>query len=179
MLPSPKRPLSKAKASLVLHEICVGTVIHSSYISIVIHAKDVFITVLQIPRIKAAFGKQVAHYVETKGGSKGYISNPKTMWWTCTCEGSDGYNEGLSYTVAGLEKNNLAFFYNRIGSYDFTKKNIPNRIKPLDREYTKSFCFHKINTQNIQESFIVDLGVISNKINELIAAVNELRENHE
>lgn len=82
-------------------------------------------------------------YVETKGGSKGYISNPKTMWWTCTCEGSDGYNEGLSYTVAGLEKNNLAFFYNRIGSYDFTKKNIPNRIKPLDREYTKSFCFHK------------------------------------
>ena len=97
-------------------------------------------------------------YVETKGGSKGYISNPKTMWWTCTCEGSDGYNEGLSY---------------------FTKKNIPNRIKPLDREYTKSFCFHKINTQNIQESFIVDLGVISNKINELIAAVNELRENHE
>lgn len=31
----------------------------------------------------------------------------------------------------------------------------------------------------IQESFIVDLGVISNKINELIAAVNELRENHE
>lgn len=44
---------------------------------------------------------------------------------------------------------------------------------------TKSFCFHKINTQNIQESFIVDLGVISNKINELIAAVNELRENHE
>ena len=24
-------------------------------------------------------------YVETKGGSKGYISNPKTMWWTCTC----------------------------------------------------------------------------------------------
>ena len=118
-------------------------------------------------------------YVETKGGSKGYISNPKTMWWTCTCEGSDGYNEGLSYTVAGLEKNNLAFFYNRIGSYDFTKKNIPNRIKPLDREYTKSFCFHKINTQNIQESFIVDLGVISNKINELIAAVNELSENHE
>ena len=117
--------------------------------------------------------------VETKGGSKGYISNPKTMWWTCTCEGSDGYYEGLSYTVAGLEKNNLAFFYNRIGSYDFTKKNIPNRIKPLDREYTKSFCFHKINTQNIQESFIVDLGVISNKINELIAAVNELRENHE
>ena len=101
------------------------------------------------------------------------------MWWTCTCEGSDGYNEGLSYTVAGLEKNNLAFFYNRIGSYDFTKKNIPNRIKPLDREYTKSFCFHKINTQNIQESFIVDLGVISNKINELIAAVNELRETHE
>lgn len=88
-------------------------------------------------------------------------------------------NEGLSYTVAGLEKNNLAFFYNRIGSYDFTKKNIPNRIKPLDREYTKSFCFHKINTQNIQESFIVDFGVISNKINELIAAVNELRENHE
>lgn len=77
------------------------------------------------------------------------------------------------------KKNNLAFFYNRIGSYDFTKKNIPNRIKPLDREYTKSFCFHKINTQNIQESFIVDLGVISNKINELIAAVNELRENHE
>lgn len=71
------------------------------------------------------------------------------------------------------------FFYNRIGSYDFTKKNIPNRIKPLDREYTKSFCFHKINTQNIQESFTVDLGVISNKINELIAAVNELRENHE
>lgn len=43
-------------------------------------------------------------YVETKGSSKGYISNSKTMWWTCTCEGSDGYNEGLSYTVAGLEK---------------------------------------------------------------------------
>lgn len=84
-------------------------------------------------------------YVETKGGSKGYISNPKTMWWTCTCEGSDGYNEGLSYTVAGLEKNNLAFFYNRIGSYDFTKKispiglnlwteNTPNQFKDIPSE---------------------------------------------
>lgn len=35
-------------------------------------------------------------YVETKGGSKGYISNPKTMWWTCTCEGSDGYEEKMA-----------------------------------------------------------------------------------
>lgn len=65
-------------------------------------------------------------YVETKGGSKGYISNPKTMWWTCTCEGSDGYNEGFSYTVAGLEKNNLAFFI--IASEVMI---LPKRISPI------------------------------------------------
>lgn len=48
--------------------------------------------------------------------------------------------------------------------------------------YTSAITGYPIvvpTTMNIQESFIVDLGVISNKINELIAAVNELRENHE
>jgi len=65
-------------------------------------------------------------YVETKGGSKGYISNPKTMWWTCTCEGSDGYNEGFLTPLLVWKKIIWHFFI--IASEVMI---LPKRISPI------------------------------------------------
>lgn len=51
--------------------------------------------------------------------------------------------------------------FKRIGRYDFTKKD-EGRIEPLGEEYTKSFT----------------LGTIGRKINELVEAVNRLKDDN-
>ena len=97
----------------------------------------------------------VGDYVETTKGAKGYISDVRHLWWTCT-DAADGYNRGAVYNISGVEDDNVGFFYNRVGQYDFTKV---NEIKPLpDNDgpmYPPSWMWKKIN--------------------ELIDAVNELR----
>lgn len=92
----------------------------------------------------------VGDYVETKGGATGYISDVKELWWRCT-NGVDGYNAGFNYSIIGIEEG----FYRRIGQYDFTKPEQPKKI-----EYLGSGS----------------LGNIFGKINELVDAVNELRD---
>ena len=92
----------------------------------------------------------VGDYVETKGGATGYVSDDKELWWRCTNK-SDGYEVGFDYNIIGIENGN----YNRIGKYDLTKPENPKEIE-------------RLNNCNWNST--------AAKINELVAAVNELRK---
>lgn len=94
----------------------------------------------------------VGDYVETKGGAIGYVSDNKELWWRCTNK-SDGYEVGFEYNISGIEKGN----YNRIGQYDFTKP----EVKKIDH-FEYNYPCSEIS--------------LTAKINELVDAVNELRE---
>lgn len=114
----------------------------------------------------------VGDYVETKGGATGYISNDKELWWRCTNK-SDGYDVGFDYNIVGIETG----FFNRIGQYDFTKPEQPKEIKKLPNGYGDGYVLYKGVTEvdGTVENGWVSIGVLSSKINELVDAVNELR----
>lgn len=97
----------------------------------------------------------VGDYVETKLNSFGYISHidGDEVWWRCALD-DNGYHAKCEYGVQGIEDDGLARYYNRIGQYDFTKPEQPKEIKHLGSG---------------------SLGNIFAKINELVDAVNELR----
>lgn len=109
----------------------------------------------------------VGDYVETSGGHEGYILKyscfpdefPAT-WYLTIYHKEYGHS-----TVYEVRENCFPEFFNRIGRYDFTKKD-KNKIESLD--YTERF---------IRES-TVGSTLISymKKINELVDAVNELRK---
>ena len=92
----------------------------------------------------------VGDYVETIGGFVGWIYRTR----------DDGHiwvaNKDVSSFCYRIPED-LGYF-KRIGQYDFTKKD-EGRIEPLGEEYTKSFT----------------LDTISRKINELVEAVNRLK----
>ena len=68
--------------------------------------------------------------------------------------------------------------FNRIGQYDFTKKD-DGKIEPLCEEYTKSFpLFKAITTENDSNWYSVDIGTMGKKINELVEAVNQLKDDN-
>lgn len=94
----------------------------------------------------------VGDYVETKGGATGYVSDDRALWWRCTYP-SDGYYIGLDYSITGVENG----FFNRIGQHDFTKPEV-KKIDHFEYNYPCS-----------------EIGLTA-KINELVDAVNELRE---
>ena len=99
----------------------------------------------------------VGDYVETKANSCGYISsidNDGPSWY-CVYD-ADGYRAGQEYYVAGIEGNELARYYNRIGQYDFTKPEQPKEIEKLHPGCRGDEAYRKIN--------------------ELVDAVNELRK---
>ena len=121
----------------------------------------------------------VGDYVELKDGRYGYITeifrsafqfhlirlNPKLIIMQ--------YPLYDSYCLYSND-------FNRIGQYDFTKKD-EGKIEPLSDNYTESFPIFK--TQDSvsgktykQECYSIDIGVISKKINELVEAVNRLEE---
>ena len=107
----------------------------------------------------------VGDYVECRNGSIGYLTKEET--WYSETVGNDVVHLQGSVTVDAscgftpftitIPLSDISKYFNRIGQYDFTKKN-DGEIEPLDEEYTKSFT----------------LGVIGRKINELIEAVNRL-----
>lgn len=109
----------------------------------------------------------VGDYVETKNGGKGYVSNAKNLWWKCTHE-SEGYGEGCGYSIIGVDDGTIADFFNRIGQYDFTKKD-EGKIKPLQ----KSWVLDE-NDSNGEHYF--DTREVILKINELVKVVNRLEE---
>lgn len=97
----------------------------------------------------------VGDYVETVGGAKGYICDANKDWWYCT-NTDDEYSVGYVYRIVRLGSGGIHECYNRIGAYDFTKKEkkkIENLVKP---------------------QWSMPVEDLINKINELVDAVNLL-----
>ena len=97
----------------------------------------------------------VGDYVETAGGAKGYICDANKDWWYCT-NADDEYSFGYVYRIVRLGRGEIHECYNRIGTYDFTKKEkkkIENLTKP---------------------QWSMPVEDLIDKINELIDAVNLL-----
>lgn len=99
----------------------------------------------------------VGDYVETKEGGIGYISSVLATgdaWWVCVI-GCNGYQVGEEYGI--MHNGDFPHRYNRVGQYDFTKP----EVKKIDHfEYN-----HPCSEISLTA-----------KINELVDAVNELRE---
>ena len=108
----------------------------------------------------------VGDYVETKDGKIGYITEVKfsgedRRWYSilAMCKQNNSIISFEGYE--DLIPNN----FNRIGRYDFTKKNV-DKIAHLMKSRTDSTGkFH-----------IVDFREVIDKINEIVNAVNELGE---
>lgn len=120
----------------------------------------------------------IGDYVETKNDARGYIEDVDELIWRCTQSSTDyRYVVGKPYFIP-VEFDNC---FNRIGQYDFTKKaedKDNGKIEPLCEEYTKSFPICEVtNMGYTSECYSFDLGVVGKKINELIEAVNRLKEN--
>ena len=97
----------------------------------------------------------VGDYVETVGGAKGYICDANKDWWRCT-NADDEYSVGYVYRIVRLGSGGIHECYNRIGTYDFTKKEkkkIENITKP---------------------QWSMPVEDLIDKINELVDAVNLL-----
>ena len=97
----------------------------------------------------------VGDYVETAGGAKGYICDANKDWWRCT-NADDEYSVGYVYRIVRLGRGGIYECYNRIGEYDFTKKEkkkIENLVKP---------------------QWSMPVEDLIDKINELVDAVNLL-----
>ena len=97
----------------------------------------------------------VGDYVETVGGAKGYICDANKDWWCCT-NADDEYSVGYVYRIVRLGRGEIHECYNRIGAYDFTKKEkkkIENLTKP---------------------QWSMPVEDLIDKINELVDAVNLL-----
>ena len=113
----------------------------------------------------------VGDYVETKNGAKGYVKDPKSLWWVCTVE-ANGYTPGLTYSIIGVSNNGMSEFFNRIGQYDFTEKD-EGKIEPLKKSW--------VLTDDVDDKgeYYFDSREVIKKINELVEAVNELRDKHD
>ena len=119
----------------------------------------------------------IGDYVETKNDARGYVEDVNELIWRCTQSSNDyRYVAGKPYFIP-MEFDNC---FNRIGQYDFTKKaedKDNGKIEPLCEEYTKSFPICEVtNMGYTSECYSFDLGVVGKKINELIEAVNRLKE---
>ena len=114
----------------------------------------------------------VGDYVETKNDARGYVGDVDEMIWQCTQSSNDYmYAAGYTYHIPVEELNG---YFNRIGQYDFTKKD-EGKIEPLCEEYIKFFPIYKTTTTgNDLEWCGIDIGVVGKKINELVEAINRL-----
>ena len=101
----------------------------------------------------------VGDYVETVGGAKGYICDANKDWWYCT-NADDEYSFGYVYRIVRLGRGEIHECYNRIGAYDFTKKE-KKKIEPLDYIITETNMSYQ-------------LTALKSKINTLVDAVNKL-----
>ena len=113
----------------------------------------------------------VGDYVETVGGAKGYICDANKDWWRCT-NADDEYSVGYVYRIVRLGMGEIHECYNRIGSYDFTKKE-KKKIEPIS-DCNKHIFANAIKSDNHLVRAVSD--DILNKINELVDAVNKLMD---
>lgn len=102
----------------------------------------------------------VGDYVETDTGTIGYVSEVPEQgcsFWTATKLserdiGDNRYTVNTPYCIFSFGD------FNRIGQHDFTEK---NKIEPLIGKHPNDYCNSKL---------------MWNKINELVEAVNRLKE---
>ena len=113
----------------------------------------------------------VGDYVETVGGAKGYICDANKDWWYCT-NADDEYSFGYVYRIVRLGRGEIHECYNRIGAYDFTKKE-KKKIEPIS-DCNKHIFANAIRSDNHLVRVVSD--DILNKINELVDAVNKLMD---
>ena len=111
----------------------------------------------------------VGDYVETAGGAKGYICDANKDWWRCT-NADDEYSVGYVYRIVRLGRGGIHECYNRIGTYDFTKKE-KKKIEPIS-DCNKHIVANAIKSDSHLVRVVSD--DILNKINELVDAVNLL-----
>lgn len=112
----------------------------------------------------------IGDYVEMKEGGVGYISKMQPLSNGRTCLYVYFTDDKIyPYDVVDSQ---LEFRFNRVGQYDFTKKE-KDKIEPLPENYAESYIIH---ATSIEEDRIIDIGDISKKINELVGAVNRLEE---
>ena len=121
----------------------------------------------------------VGDYVETVGGAKGYICDANKDWWYCT-NADDEYSFGYVYRIVRLGSGGIHECYNRIGTYDFTKKekrkieqlekDLPIEMKVGDKVAIMKQYFDGNYNTIIYSTKMID------KINELVDAVNKLMD---
>ena len=121
----------------------------------------------------------VGDYVETVGGAKGYICDANKDWWYCT-NADDEYSFGYVYRIVRLGRGEIHECYNRIGAYDFTKKE-KKKIEAL----TINKTMYQYTGDGISNGGADYTAVYENtkfqdkmidKINELVDAVNKLMD---
>ena len=119
----------------------------------------------------------VGDYVETVGGAKGYICDANKDWWYCT-HADDEYSFGYVYRIVRLGGGEIHECYNRIGTYDFTKKE-KKKIEQLDKDLPVEMKVRDkvaIMKQYFDGNYntIIYSTKMIDKINELVDAVNLL-----
>ena len=111
----------------------------------------------------------VGDYIESFDGSVGYLTKVET-WYSGTVgndvvhlQGSTTFDASCGFTpfTITIPLSDISKYFNRIGQYDFTK------IEKIDVKKAGSVFTRR-------ETAIID--TISNKINELVEAVNQLEE---
>lgn len=115
----------------------------------------------------------VGDYVETQTGTIGYVSKvskKELPYWTPTKLSDNDIREQL-YSVGDSYCITFPLFpahndFNRIGQYDFTKKE-ESKIEPL----VKSWILEGACSNG---EYYFDSREVIDKINELVAAVNQL-----
>ena len=121
----------------------------------------------------------VGDYVETVGGAKGYICDANKDWWRCT-NADDEYSVGYVYRIVRLGSGGIHECYNRIGAYDFTKKE-KKKIEKLMINKTM-FQYTGDGTSNSGNDYTAVYDntkfkdKMIDKINELVDAVNKLMD---
>ena len=119
----------------------------------------------------------VGDYVETVGGAKGYICDANKDWWYCT-NADDEYSFGYVYRIVRLGRGEIHECYNRIGTYDFTKKE-KKKIEALTINKTM-YQYTGGGTSNTGADYTAVYentkfqDKMIDKINELVDAVNLL-----
>ena len=121
----------------------------------------------------------VGDYVETVGGAKGYICDANKDWWYCT-NADDEYSFGYVYRIVRLGRGEIHECYNRIGAYDFTKKE-KKKIEALTINKTM-YQYTGDGTSNTGADYTAVYDntkfqdKMIDKINELVDAVNLLMD---
>ena len=119
----------------------------------------------------------VGDYVETVGGAKGYICYANKDRWHCT-NADDEYSFGYVYRIVRLGSGEIHECYNRIGEYDFTKKE-KKKIEALTINKTM-YQYTGDGTSNGGADYTAVYDntkfqdKMIDKINELVDAVNLL-----